>query len=103
MKWVFILLLLGNFIYLGWEIDRDTRLDRTNVLSAIKVPAGTQRLLLLTELEKLPETRSHIKLDNELSMESFNSEPVLPITLNPNCSKFNWFLSFFSKIMSGDN
>jgi len=87
MKWVFILLLLANFIYLGWEIDRDARLDRANVSSAIKVPAGTQRLLLLTELEKLPETRSHIRLDNELSMESFNSEPVLPIALNPNTEK----------------
>ncbi|MCZ6802754.1 MAG: SPOR domain-containing protein [Proteobacteria bacterium] len=87
MKWAFILLLLGNFVYLGWEIDRDARLERVNVTSAISVPAGTQRLVLLNELEKLPETRSHIKLDNELSMESFNSEPVLPIALNPNTEK----------------
>jgi len=87
MKWVFILLLLGNFIYLGWEIDRDARLDRVIVSSTIKVPAGTQRLLLLAELEKLPETRSHIKLDNEISAESFNLEPVLSIALNPNTEK----------------
>jgi len=52
-----------------------------------RVPAGTQRLVLLTELEKLPETRSHIKLDNKLSVENFNSEPVLPIALNPNTEK----------------
>ena len=84
MKWVFILLLLANTVYLGWEIDRDTRLDRANLSSAIKVPAGTQRLILLSELEKLPETRSQIKLDNNLSTEYFNSEPVLPIELNPN-------------------
>ncbi|MBL1143232.1 MAG: SPOR domain-containing protein [Proteobacteria bacterium] len=87
MKWFFILLLLLNFIYLGWEIDRDSSLKRANVSSAIKVPAGTQKLVLLSELEKLPETRSHIKLDNELSMENFNSEPVLPIELNPNTEK----------------
>jgi hypothetical protein len=84
MKWFFILLLLANVIYLGWEIDRDAQLNRVNVSSAIKVPAGIPRLVLLSELEKLPETRSHIKLDNELSIENFNSEPVLPITLNPN-------------------
>jgi SPOR domain len=84
MKWLFILLLLLNVVYLGLEIDRDAKLKRINVASAIKVPAGTQELVLLSELEKLPETRSHIKLDNELSMENFNSEPVLPIELNPN-------------------
>ncbi len=84
MKWIFITLLLTNVVYLGWEVDRDARLDRVNVASAIKVPAGTQQLVLLHELEKLPERRSHIKLDNELSMENFNSEPVLPIELNPN-------------------
>ncbi len=84
MKWFFILLLLANVIYLGWEIDRDARLNRVNVASAIRVPAGTQKLVLLNELETLPERRSHIKLDNELSVENFNSEPVLPIELNPN-------------------
>lgn len=99
MKWVFILLLLGNVVYLGWEIDRDARLDRANVSSAIRVPAGTQRLVLLTELEKLPETRSHIKLDNELSVENFNSEPVLPIALNPNTEKMIDILLTESSIM----
>lgn len=88
MKWsiifLFILLLLANIVYLGWEIDRDARLNRANVSTAIKVPAGTQQLVLLSELEKLPETRSHIKLDDELSVDNFNSEPVLPIELNPN-------------------
>jgi len=87
MKWFFILLLIANAVYLGWEMDRDVQLDRANVSSAIKVPAGTQRLQLLNELEKLPETRSRIKLDTELSVENFNSEPVLPIALNPNTEK----------------
>jgi len=87
MKWLFILLLITNAVYLGWEMDRDVQLDRANVSSAIKVPAGTQRLELLNELERLPETRSRIKLDTELSVEDFNSEPVLPIALNPNTEK----------------
>jgi len=84
MKWFFILLLLSNVVYLGWEIDRDSRLKRVNVSSAIKIPAGTQKLVLLSELDKLPETRSHIKLDDELSVENYNSEPMLPIEMNPN-------------------
>jgi len=87
MKWLFILLLLTNVVYLGWEIDSDARLDRVNTSTAIKVPAGTQQLVLLNELEKLPETRSHIKLDNRLSVDNFNSEPVLAIALNPNTER----------------
>ena len=87
MKWFFILLLVINIIYLGWEIDREAKLKRVNVLSAINVPAGTQKLVLLREMEKLPETRSRIKLDHELSMANFNSEPVLPVKLNPNTEK----------------
>lgn len=84
MKWLFILLLLVNVVYLGWEMDRDVQLQNANVATAIKVPAGTQKLVLLNELDKLPDTRSHIKLDNELTMENYNSEPVMPIELNPN-------------------
>lgn len=84
MKWLFILLLITNVVYLGWEIDRDAKLNRANVSTAIRVPAGTERLALLGELEKRPEIRSRIKLDTALSGESFSSEPVLPIELNPN-------------------
>lgn len=87
MKWLFIFLLITNVIYLGWEIDRDSQLNRSNKAAAIRVPAGTERLALLNELEKRPETRSRIKLDMALSGEDFNSEPVLPIELNPNTEK----------------
>ncbi len=76
-----------NAVYLGWEMDRDVQLDRANVSSAVKVPAGTQRLELLSEMDRRPETRSRIKLDTELSVDNFNSEPVLPIDLNPNTEK----------------
>ena len=84
MKWLFILLLLANAIYLGWEMDRDTRLQHANVSSGLKIPAGTQKFVLLNELDELPQKRSQIKLDNELSMENYDSEPVMPIELNPN-------------------
>ena len=42
MKWLFILILIANAVYLGWEMDRDVQLDRANVSTAIKVPAGIQ-------------------------------------------------------------
>jgi sporulation related protein len=103
MKWFFILLLLANVIYLGWEIDRDAQLNRANVSSAIRVPAGTQQLVLLNELEKLPETRSHIKLDTELSVENFNSEPVLPIELNPNTEQMMGMLVTETSMSELDN
>jgi hypothetical protein len=99
MKWLFILLLMINVVYLGWEMDRDVKLDHSNVASAIRIPLGTQRLALLSELEKLPETRSRIKLDTELSMENFNSEPVLPVALNPNTEKMLESLMAESSIM----
>ncbi len=87
MKWLFILLLLVNVIYLGWEMDRDVQLDYANVSAAVKIPAGTQRLVLLSELGKPPETRNRNGLDTDKSMHYFNSEPVLPIALNPNTEK----------------
>ena len=103
IKWFFLIVLLANMGYLGWEIDRDARLNRANLSSAIKVPAGTPRLLMLSELKKLPETRSRIKLDTELSVDNFNSEPVLPIDLNPNTEKMMNTLLTDDSLMRTDN
>ena len=87
MKWVFIILLLGNVVYLGWEIDQDSQTERANVIAAVPVPVGTPKLELLVELKDLPEKRELMKLDERISVDSFNSEPVLPIELNPNTEK----------------
>ena len=51
MKWGFIMLLLANALYLGWEIDRDARLARNDAGAVIRIPPGTPRLELLSELE----------------------------------------------------
>ena len=87
MKWLFILLLVVNVVYLGWEMDRDVQLDYANVSDAVKIPAGTQRLSLLSELDELPETRIRNMPETENSLEYFNSVPVLPVALNPNTEK----------------
>ena len=51
MKWGFIMLLLANALYLGWEIDRDARLARNDAAAVIRITPGTPRLELLSELE----------------------------------------------------
>ena len=84
MKWLFILLLLSNVIYLGWEMDRDAQLSRSSIAAAVKIPVGTSRLSLLAELDELPEQRVIIKLDEDISGQTFISEPILPIAQNPN-------------------
>lgn len=54
MKWGVIMLLLANALYLGWEIDRDARLARNDAGAVIRIPPGTPRLELLSELETPP-------------------------------------------------
>jgi len=54
MKWLFILLLLGNVFYFGWELDRQTRVSIINSTTAIPIPKGTEELKLLSELEEPP-------------------------------------------------
>lgn len=87
MKWFFIILLLANLVYLGWETDRDIKHRRAAINTAIKIPAGTPRLSLINELESAPEKRTRVKTEDNNPAETFNPEPVLPIALNPNTEK----------------
>jgi len=103
MKWLFILLLVVNVVYLGWEMDRDVKLDYANVSDAVKIPAGTQRLSLLSELDELPETRIRNMPETENSLEYFNSEPVLPVALNPNTEKLVESLLSETNTLQQDN
>ena len=59
MKWGFIVLLLANALYLGWEIDRDARLARNDAGAVIRIPPGTPRLELLSELQTPPAPVAH--------------------------------------------
>jgi len=56
MKWLFIIFLLLNVCYFGWELDRQTRIEVSNSVRPFTVPANVQKLVLLEELEKLPDT-----------------------------------------------
>ncbi len=58
MKWLFILLLIGNVTYLGWEIDRETRLQIQRQTGNVRIPGDAERLLLLHELAETPPPKS---------------------------------------------
>jgi hypothetical protein len=71
MKWIFIILLLCNVLYFGWEFDRQSRITVRNSSAAIAIPRGTERLKLLQELEKPPE----IKASRPGELQADNSSP----------------------------
>ena len=55
MKWFCIILLLLNILYLGWEINKETRIHITDPKSPFKVPPDAKKLILLSELTEPPE------------------------------------------------
>ena len=83
MKWFFILLLLINVAYLGWEIDRGAKQQRANQQSAIAIPAAAKQLQLVSELENRPEPRQ-AKTASEEDYNAYSTSPVLSIEMNPN-------------------
>ena len=58
MRWIFILLLVANVIYFGWELDRETGIRHRQTASVLPVPASAQQLKLLEELSDPPEPRT---------------------------------------------
>ncbi len=57
MKWFFITLLTINVIYLGWELDRETKLELAGQSPALSVPESAGRLRLISEMPTPPESR----------------------------------------------
>lgn len=54
MRWVFILFLVSNVVYFGWELDRQSKLDRQNISPAASSSSGAQSLKLISESETRP-------------------------------------------------
>lgn len=50
MRWIFIILLIVNVVYFGWELDRETRLHYSSRSEVLPVPAGVKRLRLVDEI-----------------------------------------------------
>ena len=57
MKWLFIILLAVNLIYLGWEIDRQTTMDMAQGQGALIIPPHVKKLVMLKELPSPPLPR----------------------------------------------
>jgi hypothetical protein len=60
MKWLFIIFLLLNVCYFGWELDRQTRIDVSNTVRPFSVPADVQVLELLGESARNSETPNSV-------------------------------------------
>jgi hypothetical protein len=56
MKWLFIIFLLLNVCYFGWELDKQTRIEVSNTVRPFNVPADAQILELLGESARNSET-----------------------------------------------
>ncbi len=70
MKWLFIILLIINIVYFGWELDRQTKIIIRNATSPITVSDDTEKLVLLSELKKLPQSRKSELIESSEYIES---------------------------------
>lgn len=61
MRLVVLLLLVGNVIYLGWEIDRGAKVLAANSSPALITPAGTTVLKIIDKRTGMPELKSSLE------------------------------------------
>lgn len=58
MRWLALVLLIGNVMYLGWELDRETKALVANSRPAFIIPVGTTTLEKIDRSASLPELKS---------------------------------------------
>lgn len=61
MRLVALLLLAGNIIYLGWELDREAKALAANSSPALITPAGTTVLEIIDDGTGMPELKSSLE------------------------------------------
>lgn len=83
MKWFFLLLLLANLGYLGWEIDRESKQFRINQTDTIQIPVSAKQLQLISELEQKPENRKS-RTSSDLQSDISTQFVDIPVEFNPN-------------------
>ena len=57
MKWLALLLLVANLVYLGWELNRDARALAANSPPPLKIPARAGTLTVIDETAGLQELK----------------------------------------------
>ena len=83
IRWIFVLLLVANVVYLGWEIDNETRAKIINYSEPLEVPDGLNRLSLLSELEQLPGRKSAGNNDVEANVPENTGQLAKLIDMEP--------------------
>jgi hypothetical protein len=58
MRWFFLVFLVVNVLYFGWELDKDISMHARNISNALPVPPTATRLSLIREMTKPPRERS---------------------------------------------
>ena len=64
MRWIFIIMLLLNLAYFGWELDRQVRIDRENAGPPAISTAGVQTLKLISESDVEPVTYTPVSAED---------------------------------------
>ena len=64
MKWFFIILLIANVVYFGWELDRQTLIETKNSTAPFIIPKNIKKLVLVRELESPPELKNRQLQEN---------------------------------------
>jgi hypothetical protein len=80
MKWLFILLLLINVIYLGWEVDRGTKIERMKTPEAINISSNASKLQLISELQ-IPPVNRVIDINEQVNLLDI-PDPAAELTEN---------------------
>src|SRR3990172_5969149 len=86
MKWIFIILLAANLIYLGWELDRQAAMDQTQNSEALIIPPHVKKLALVKELPSPPEPRIAPEEQTEDAITDSNNvagETAVPADTSP--------------------
>jgi len=79
MRWVFVILLVLNIIYFGWELDLETRFEVQNSRSAVLIPPAVKQLQLISELKTPPETRELMDTESVTTVAAESAELELMV------------------------
>ena len=90
MKWLFIIFLLVNVCYFGWELDRQTRIEVSNSVRPFNVPDDVKKLELLgedidgsdsvTSMSEADEDVDEIGMEGEHEFSSVEDSPLQNIS-----------------------
>ncbi len=79
MKWLFIIFLLLNVCYFGWELDRQTYIEVKNLSRPLKIFADVPKLELLKELKHNSDAIDENSLEQENKTKDEHFDKINPL------------------------